>query len=115
MRYAGVRVKDIKESDIKRDILWYLTINKVFCWRNNTTGVFDVSAGRFRKSPTLGSPVGSSDILGIFKGKPLAIEVKKPEGKVSEKQAQFIERFNKEGGIAFVARSVFDVKRELNL
>ncbi len=52
---------------------------------------------------------GKSDILGIYEGKFLAIEVKRPNGIVSEDQAYFIERINKEGGIAFIATCLEDV------
>jgi hypothetical protein len=40
----------------------------------------------------------------------LAIEVKTPSGKVTQEQQQFIDRVNKEGGIAGVARSIADAR-----
>jgi len=60
-------------------------------------------------------PRGISDILGCYQGKLLAIEVKKPGGRVSPDQTRFIERVNAEGGIAFVAWSVDDVVERLEL
>ena len=59
---------------------------------------------------------GASDILGIYNGKFLAIEVKTPQRRrsVSEEQHAFMERVKEEGGIAFVATSIEDVERELN-
>jgi len=39
--------------------------------------------------------------------------VKKPGGKVSEHQQNYLDRINKEGGIGFVAYSVEDVTKEL--
>jgi len=56
-----------------------------------------------------------ADIIGIFKGKPLAIEVKWGKGKTTEKQDKFLEDFRKNGGIAFVAYSIDDVVKELKL
>lgn len=51
---------------------------------------------------------GISDILGCYKGRFVAIEVKTRTGKASPAQEQFLERVRKAGGIAFVARSVDD-------
>ena len=57
----------------------------------------------------MSQPKGVSDIIGIWKGRFLAIEVKTQTGRVSEYQQRFIDRVIEEGGIAFVARSVDDV------
>lgn len=60
-------------------------------------------------------PRGISDILGCYQGRLLAIEVKKPGGRVSPDQMRFIERVNQEGGIGFMAYSVDDVVMRLGL
>lgn len=52
---------------------------------------------------------GKSDILGIYKGKFLAIEVKRPSGRLSLDQELFLEEVKKHGGIAIIARSVEDL------
>lgn len=95
-----------KESEIQRDILQLLKLHGVFCWRNNNAGIFDNKTGRWRGSNSL---LGASDILGIYKGKFLAIEVKRPKGRLTQHQKDFIDRVNKEGGIGFVAYSPSDV------
>ncbi len=84
----------IREADITKQIRQYLAVNNIFHWK--------VMQG-------LGCGKGISDILGIYKGKPLAIEVKTMKGKPSESQLAFLARFQSEGGIAFIARSVDDV------
>jgi penicillin-binding protein-related factor A (putative recombinase) len=56
----------------------------------------------------MGEP-GVSDIIGCYMGRMLAIEIKAPNGKVSEHQREFLDRVNAAGGLAFVARSVDDV------
>jgi len=43
----------------------------------------------------------------------LGIEVKTKNGKLTERQALFIESINMEGGIGFMARSVEDVMEAL--
>ena len=67
--------------------------------------------------------VGSSDLIGWFPKIEfdtmddtavfLAIEVKTPKGRVRPEQQKFINCVKKAGGIAFVARSVEDVKKVL--
>ena len=58
---------------------------------------------------------GISDLLVCFQGRYVAIEVKRPGGKVSPEQAQFLQAVRQHGGLAFVAYSPDDVVRELGL
>lgn len=59
-------------------------------------------------------PAGVPDVLASINGKFVGIEVKKPVGGVvSDLQKHHILKIKNSGGIAFVARSVDDVKREL--
>ncbi len=61
------------------------------------------------------SKVGVADLVGCFRGKAVAIEIKRPGGKVTEAQEKFLRRWNEAGGIAFVARSVDEVIEQLGL
>ena len=63
----------------------------------------------------LGSQKGVSDIVGIYKGKFLAIEVKTEKGKLNDHQSKFLILVKQNGGIAIVARSVHDVFKGLGL
>jgi hypothetical protein len=56
----------------------------------------------------LGSAPGVSDILGIYEGRLLAIEIKAPGKKVKPGSAQerFLENIHEHGGIAIEADSV---------
>ena len=60
---------------------------------------------------------GMSDILGMttgsYGGRLVAVEVKRPTGKPTADQLAFIQTVLRNGGVAFVARSVDDVLREL--
>jgi len=87
-----------EESIITSQIRQYLTLKRVFHWK--------VWQG-------LGSQPGVSDIIGIFRGRPLAIEVKTKKGRVSEHQENFLNNFRENGGIAIIARSVDDVIQKL--
>lgn len=98
----------LTETPIQRAILDYLKMLGVFCWRNNTQGrkIGD------KWIPTAGIR-GGADILGIFRGKPMAIEVKSAKGKLSEDQKSFLARFQAEGGLAGMVRSVDETKKLL--
>ena len=103
----------VKESDIKAQCIQWLRFHKCFCWVNTSTGIYDPTRKVFRKLNGTGQIKGVSDILGIWKGKPLAIEVKKPGGRVSLEQLRFLELFERAGGIAFVAYGIKDLELRL--
>lgn len=75
-------------------------------------GTYDPKEGKFRR-PSKYYKRGTADILGIYKGRPLAIEVKSEKGRLSIHQKLFLQEFQNNGGIAIVARSVEDVVRQL--
>ena len=83
-----------KESEIKREIRAYLRLRGI--WHYNSW------QGQF-------SEPGIADLIGIYKGRYLAIEVKVPGRKATDKQQAFLDRVREEGGIGFVAWSVEDV------
>lgn len=93
-------------------ILDYLRLRHIFAWRNNT-GAAKVGEGGNSRFIRYGLK-GSSDILGCLDdGRILAIEVKAPKGRVTQEQTDFLASIKKRGGVAFVARSVEDVEREI--
>ena len=92
------------ETDIQRTILEFLKLIKVPAWRNNT--------GR-RGHVTYGLCTGSSDIIGIYRGKFLAIEVKVPGKHAEPDQKEFLNIVTGAGGIGFVAHSVDEVREKL--
>jgi hypothetical protein len=102
----------IRESEIVKAILEYLKLKGIYCFRNNTGAFKSVYKGKQRFHRY--GEVGSSDIIGITKkGLFLAIEVKRPGGKPTDKQIEFMGHINRNGGIAFVAYSVDDVEKTL--
>jgi Holliday junction resolvase len=74
-------------------------------WRNTNHTRSNRRSSHYRK--------GVPDILGVWNGRALAIEVKKPDGQISKEQVQFLEEFCSLGGIGFVAKSVEDVVKRL--
>ena len=93
-----MKSKPMLEKDITSRIRLWLGVSGIFHWK--------VWQG-------LGSQKGVADIIGIYKGRPLAIEVKTEKGKLSQHQSRFLDIWRREGGIAIVARSIDDVKNAL--
>lgn len=58
---------------------------------------------------------GISDLIACLDGKCIAIEVKRPGGKLTENQERFLHDVRAAGGIAFVAYDVVDVVKALGL
>ena len=59
-----------------------------------------------------GGPIGEkgiADIIGCYKGRMIALELKAPNGKVSYYQQRFLDSVKAAGGIALVVRSLEDV------
>lgn len=107
--------ESLKEADIEHLILNYLNqLPGCVAWKNPTVGYFDVKRGVFRKQQSKFAINGVSDILGIYQGRMLAIEVKRPQNKERpEHQTHFVNMINRHGGLAFFATSISDVERAL--
>lgn len=110
----AVKTITAREKDIEKSILIYLNAcPDCFAWKNNSTGVFDPTKKVFRKPKNPFLINGVSDIIGVYKGRPLFIEVKVPgkeESGLSENQKAFLKQVTRMGALAFVASSVEQVK-----
>ena len=122
----------MNEIEIQRQILDYLTLKHIFHMRVNTGGL--MRNGVWCPSPN--TTKGASDILAIKSlkycrpkngdvskaimlgevdnftmGQFVAIEVKRPNGKLSKDQKRFLDEVEKAGGMAIVAYSLDDVRK----
>jgi hypothetical protein len=113
-RATGVKKsKRQPEMLLQKEIVRFLGLNGIFSWVNKNGATYDPVRKAFRASTTL---KGISDILGLLTGgRFLAIEVKMPKGYPTPEQKEFLARINRHGGIAFIARSIDDVKKNLGL
>ena len=102
-----------REKDIQNSIIEWLRWNGAFVWQNDSTGVWDPVRKVYRKRHGGYFIKGVADILGIWRGRPLAIEVKRPGEYPNDDQRTFLRNFNKAGGIGMVARSIEDVMGRL--
>lgn len=103
------------ENRIKWAIFSYLSsIKEGFFFPIDSVGIYDPVKKTFRKRHSIYHVKGVSDILGVVRGRPIAIEVKSKVGRASPEQKSFIARFNASGGYAIVARHHDEVKKWLN-
>ena len=96
------------EKEIEVQILHYLVGRQILAFKVERQGTFDPRKGVFRRKTGVWKK-GVSDIIGIYRKRPLAIEVKSAKGRLMPEQNDFILEWRSEGGFAFVARSLDDV------
>ena len=103
------------EKQIESAILDYLNLKRhCFAFKVNTTGVYDPTKKVFRTNKGKHLHNGTSDIIGVYKGRFFAIEVKRPKTTTQSKtyptkaQKAFLEKVSACGGRGYVARSVDD-------
>ncbi len=96
----------MKESDIQKAIIQYLTIKKIFHYRQNS-GAFKTEKGFMRAASVNGLP----DIVVIKDGIYIGLEVKTPKGKQQESQKHIQNEITKAGGLYFVVKSLDDVRK----
>lgn len=101
------------ENLIKNQICSWLSGQNCLFFIHDSVGIYDPRRGKFLSNKNPYRIRGVSDILGIWQGRFMAIEVKSKTGTLSDYQKFFIEWVKAHGGIAFVARSIEDVKQQL--
>ena len=102
-----------KESEIQREILRYLQARGIFAWKAGVGAMRAV----YKNTPRFVrfGQEGMSDIVGVLpNGRFLAIEVKRPGGRVTTAQKVFMGHVNLKYGLAFIAHSVEEVNDRLS-
>lgn len=98
------------EREIEQSILEWMNLQQgCKAWKNKSTGTYDPVRKVFRKQGGKYTEKGTSDILGIYNGRMLCIEVKSAKGKVSPEQKSFLEAMADLGAACAVVRSLDDV------
>jgi hypothetical protein len=99
----------ITEGDVMRIVDGFLTMRRIYHWRNNS-GAYKDKARFIRYGKT-----GSSDFIGICPdGRFLAVECKRPNGGVlSAAQREFLDAVNRNGGVGIIASSVESLELQL--
>lgn len=113
------------EQATVRAILDYLALKGIFAWRQNSRVVMLPGREGKQRPYRMGGMKGMADIIGCVRhpcpvrechyedhkiGRLLAIEVKSAIGKPTPEQVAFLAAVVKAGGIAFIAKSLDDVR-----
>ncbi len=91
-----------KETPIMHRVMLALSEAGCIVWRNNC-GAVQSTDGRFVRFG-VGNP-GGTDLIGICRGRFLAVEVKTSTGRATTEQQRFINAVLTAGGIAGIVRS----------
>lgn len=98
------------EKDIEKEILTWLNLQqKCKAWKNKSTGTYDPIRRCFRKNNGPFTEKGTSDIIGIYHGRMLCIEVKSAKGRLRPEQKDFLQAMANLGAICILARDLRDV------
>ena len=113
---AARRAPATPERDIQAAILGLLRVHPRVAWAARmNTGVAEYPGADGTVRRVRFAFAGCPDILGQLRdGRLLAIEVKGASGRVTEDQVAFLARAARHNALAFVARSVDDVRRMLD-
>jgi len=104
------RILDRKEAAALVEVLQALRTHPAVAWCERMNSGAARMGARFVRFGWPGCP----DVLGQLKdGRLLGVEVKGPAGRLRPEQAVFLDRVRAAGGVAFVARDLRDVLREL--
>lgn len=95
------------ESQLQDKIRLELGNGELVLWRNNC-GVAEMRGG-FKVRFGVGSP-GGSDLIGLYRGRALFVEVKTPDGRQSPEQKTFQQCVERHGGIYRILRSVDEAR-----
>jgi Holliday junction resolvase len=95
-------MKKIKEQDIQRQIIEYLTLKKWFVIKNNTVGIFVRKTGGYIPNPAR----GLADLTALRGGQVLMIEVKVKHGWQTPNQREFEGNWKTHGGVYVVVHSI---------
>lgn len=96
------------ESQIQSDI-------RLALGQRDDVMLIRINVGKFRplhgdqSRVIVSAPTGTPDLLGVWNGRALAIEVKKTKGQQSYEQKMFQRAWERRGGLYILARSVDDV------
>lgn len=89
-------------TELTNAVIDYIYRQEGFAYRAESSGVFDSKLQLYRTAPKK----GVSDIIGIYKGKFLAVEIKIGKDRLSPEQIGFLKNIAHCGGYTFVAKDL---------
>lgn len=110
MERTAKRAPDRPEAAALVEVLKALRAHRTVAWCERMNSGATRIGNRFVRFGWPGCP----DVLGQLKdGRLLGVEVKSRTGRASTEQSAFLEQIRRAGGVAFIARDLRDVLREL--
>lgn len=104
------KLPPLKESEIEIAVCHLLRVNEFCFWKQTNRGYFDVRTKRFRKDHNPYTGRGVPDLMMIYRGYFIGLEIKTKKGVQSDDQKEFQAKCMKAGGFYFVIRSVEEAK-----
>jgi hypothetical protein len=106
MTNKGMMTSETPESVILRSCLDLLRLRGIFCWRQNSAGLYTQDRRLIRTADLN----GISDIVGLTpSGRFLAVECKSARGRQTESQKQFQAAIERNHGLYIIARDIEDL------
>lgn len=93
--------KDNTASGLTKCIVDYITLKGGFASRLNSTGIYRQDIQKFVPNT---QKRGLSDVIAIYKGKSLNIEIKMPKDRMSEHQLKVKREIESSGGLYWIAK-----------
>ena len=93
---------------IAEPVIEYLRARGAYVWRNISGGRYQGSASGQRRFVAFGAP-GISDVMAVYRGKFLAIEIKAGRDLMTDHQRKFAEGVQSAGGLFVECRALGDV------
>lgn len=94
-------------NELTNNVIDFIYRQGGYAWRQGSTGVFDVKQARFRTA----AKKGVSDVLAVYKGQCIAIEVKIGKDRLSPEQDGFLQNISAAGGNSYVAKDFEEFKK----
>ena len=101
----------MSETTLVNALLIWLKSQGAMVWRNNSGMAYYGGPGQRRRAVYYGL-VGSSDILGCYRGRMLCVEAKRPGKVPTWAQQQFLDEAKRHGAFAVVVHSVEEVSEK---
>jgi hypothetical protein len=118
MKQASEKMREYRgksENEIQNEVFDVLKDEGIFFWRSNNIPVCNTKGRgkwRYRKLPKH-TPRGLPDIIAIYKGRLVAIEVKRKYEKLTPEQADIGLKIVSNGGEYLVVRSAEETREQL--
>lgn len=105
--------RSASEADVLKSVISYLETRGAVVIRVNS-GMQVLTDEHGKRRVFKGAAAGTSDIIAIWRGVPLAVECKYGKNTTTPLQNAFLERWEAAGGVGIVAYGIDDVERALH-